>query len=101
MSRLFKSKYPKFAASSVDPYKLSTTIKGFLTAVIPVVLMLAPMFNWNVTAEDFTNVTNGIDGFFEAIQAVIVAVTAGISAFWILWGAVRKVLVAMKFIKVS
>jgi hypothetical protein len=92
MSHIFKSKYPKVLGSSIDPYKLSLTIKGFLTAIIPLILVLAPMFKWSVTADDFDNLTKGI-------EAIIVAGTALFAAGQILWGVVRKILVAMNVIK--
>jgi len=50
------------------------------------------MFHWTVTAEDFTNLT-------QAIEAIIVAATALVSAIMILWGIVRKILVATGVIK--
>ena len=91
--------YPKLLASSVNPKELSMTIKGVLTAVVPVVLILAPMFNWSVSQEDFVNFQNGLDGFFSSLEAAIVAVTAAWAAFQIVWGLARKLLVAFKVIK--
>ena len=96
---LFKNKYPKVLGSSIDPYKLSLTIKGILTAIIPVILVLAPMFNWSVNQSDFENLTKGVDGFFDALQAVIVAGTAVVSAAMVIWGVLRKILVGVGVIK--
>lgn len=93
------NKYPKLFASSVDPYKLSLTVKGVLTAVVPLMLTLAPFFGWSVSAEDFKNLTDGVDGFFKALEAVIVAGTALVSATMVVWGVLRKVLVAIGAIK--
>ncbi len=84
---LFKNQYPKMLASAVDPYKLSLTIKGILTGLIPVVLVLAPMFHWTVTQSDFDSLTS-------AIQSIIVSGTAVVSGAMIVWGLVRKLLVA-------
>lgn len=96
---LFRNKYPAGLASSVDPYKLSLTIKGVLTAIIPLVLTLAPFFNWSVTADDFKNLTDSVDGFFKAVEAIIVAGTALVSAALVVWGVLRKILVAVGIIK--
>lgn len=92
MSNLFKNKYPKVFASSVDPYKLSLTVKGILTAIIPVILVLAPFFHWTVTANDFDNLT-------KSIEAVILAGTALFSAALIVWGVIRKIVVGFGWIK--
>lgn len=97
---LFKLKYPKLLASSIDPYKLSTTIKGVMTAIVPLILMLAPSFGWTVSADDFKNFTDGIDGLIKAVEAAVVVLTGTWASFQIVWGLLRKVLVGLKVIKV-
>ena len=92
-------KYPKFLASSVNRAELSMTIKGLMTSFIPLILMLAPMFGWSVSADDFKNLTDGVDGLFKAVEGAIVAGTAAVASYWILWGAIRKVLVGLGFLK--
>ena len=94
-------KYPKFLSSSVNPAQLSMTIKGLITSFVPLVLVLAPMFGWSVNADDFKNLTDGVDGFFRAVEGAIVAGTAVVSAYWILWGVFRKILVGLKFLKLN
>ena len=98
-SNLFKTPYPKLLGSSVDRFKLSMTIKGILTAIVPMILVLAPMFGWTVNQEDFTNLTNGIDGLIDAVQAAVVAVTAVVSTIMIIWGVLRKIFVGLKIMK--
>ena len=90
---LFQHKYPKLLASSINPAKVSMTVKGVLAAIVPLILVLAPMFNWSVNADDFKNLTS-------AIEAVIVAITGAVSAGMILYGVIRKLLVALKIVKV-
>ncbi len=92
-------KYNKFFASSVDRSKLSMTIKGGITSIVPIVLVLAPVFGWSVSADDFTNLTNGIDGLFGALEGVILAVTGIISAGWVVVGLFRKLSVGLGLTK--
>ena len=86
--------YHKLLGSSVDPNKLSMTVKGILTAIVPIILMFAPMFQWQITPEDFND-------FSQGLESLIVAVTAAISAWLIVWGALRKILVATGVMKVK
>jgi len=90
--------YKRFWASSVNPERLSMTIKGGITSIVPLVLVLAPIFGWSVSADNFTNLTNGIDGLFQAIEGVVLAVTGAVSAYWLVWGSIRKILVGVGLI---
>jgi len=87
--------YKKFFASSVNPEKLSMTIKGGITSIIPLVLVLAPIFGWSVSADDFKNLTSGIDGLFKAVEGIVLAVTGAVSAYWVVAGVVRKIAVGI------
>lgn len=75
-------KYGVFS-SSVDPQKLSLTIKGVIAAVVPIILVLAPMFHWSVNADDFNHLADGV-------EAVIVAGSSLVSAVMIVYGLIRK-----------
>lgn len=88
---------PKVLQSSVDRRKLSMTIRGLVSSAVPIVLIMAPVFGWSVSADDFKNLTGGIDGLFQAVEGIILAVTGAVSAYWVLWGATRKLLVGLKF----
>lgn len=79
----------KLLVSSINPEKLSLTVKGILLGIIPVILIVAGIFNLNVSEGDLTSVVN-------AVVQVIVAVGAAASAILTLIGAIRKVIVGIK-----
>ena len=87
-------KIPKFLTSSVDPNELGLTVKGFLTALIPVVLVLSGIAHVNVGQEQ-------ISQFIDALVNIVVASTTLISTVAIFVGIVRKILVAVGIVKVS
>ena len=73
----------KFLASSVDPSKLSLTVKGLLLSLLPVFLVLTGM-----TEET-------IQPIIDAIVQAVFLVTALVSTFQILYGLIRKIYVGM------
>jgi len=92
-------KYHKLLGSSVDPYKLSMTIRGVLRILIPVAMSLAPFLS--VDPQDLTDLFNSVDGLINSVDTLIAAglgVWAGIE---VVIGAVRKLAVALKIIKVN
>ena len=72
----------KFLTSSVDPSKLSLTIKGILLGVLPIFLVVTGM-----TEETIQPVIDGI------VQIVFL-VTSLVSAFQIVYGLIRKIYIA-------
>lgn len=78
----------KWHLSSVDPQKLSLTIKGILGTV----LIFAGFFGYN-NLFDPEELTAGI---VAAVQAVSVAISSIIA----LYGLIRKILVKLRVIKV-
>ena len=94
---LFKSKYPKVFASSVDPYKLSMTIKGVLKNVAAISLVLAPFLN--VNTGDVTHLFDSLDAFLSSLDTLVVAGLAIWGTAQAVVGAVRKILVATGVIK--
>ena len=82
----------KILASSVNPEKLSLTIKGILVGLAPVLLVIFGVSNINVGQEDLNQI-------IDATSNAIISVGGTISAIMILWGAIRKVLVLTDLIK--
>lgn len=66
--------YPKFLASSVNPNKLSTTLKG----LVPLLIALLPLFG-------VINIGEG--EILELIDALIIAISGAVT----LYGAIRKI----------
>ena len=82
----------KIFTSSVDPNKLGLTVKGFLVMLVPIILVVANVANWNLGQEELNAIVdNTVD--------VVVAVGTLISTGMILWGAIRKVLVRFGWVK--
>ena len=96
---LFKNKYPKLLGSSVDPYKLSLTIKGVLKTVAAVVLALAPFMN--IGTDEINAVLDSLDAFLSGLDSLLVAALALWGAGEAVVGAVRKLAVSFKIIKVN
>ena len=98
-------KYPKLLGSSVDPKKLALTWKGIvlgvLTTASTVILPLAPILGWNISPDDFNNLTNGVGGFFDSVDTLITAIVAVVAAIQIVKGTIRKILVAIGWVKVK
>lgn len=86
-------------SSSVDPQKLSLTIRGILKSVAAVAIALSPLLNIGV--EDVQNVFDSVDSFLAGLDSLIIA---GLGVYGLgetVWGAIRKILVAKSVIKVS
>lgn len=79
----------KFFASSVDPEQVSLTIKGVFTLLVPLVTILVNRAGHNL---DNTQVV----AMEDAVTNVIVIGSSLISAFMILFGLFRKVMVSLK-----
>jgi hypothetical protein len=73
----------KFLESSVDPSKLSLTVKGLLLSLLPVFLVLTGM-----TEET-------IQPIIDVIVQAVFLVTALVSTFQILYGLIRKIYVGL------
>lgn len=99
MSKLFKTKYPKYLGSSVDPYKLSTTIRGVLRMVIPVAMALAPFLS--VSPDDLTAVFESFEGLLNSLDTLVAAGIGVYAAYEVAWGAFRKIMVKRGLIKVN
>lgn len=86
--------YPKFLASSINPQELGLTVKGVLVLLVPIILTLAGAANWSIGEGELQSI-------IDATVEVVIAVTTAISAIMILAGLIRKVLVALGWIKVK
>ena len=80
---------PNWAKSSQDAEKLSLTIKGVASSVIPVVLLLTQVYGANLTADLLNGVVDEILNVLLVLSGVVTAVVTAV-------GAVRKVINAFK-----
>lgn len=78
-------KYPQLG-SSVDPAKLSKTIKNGSLLLIPIVISMSGMFGVTVTVADLSSVT-------DSLTNIVITSWAAYHAIQTLIGAIRKVLV--------
>lgn len=85
---------PKFLTSSVDPEKLALSVKGFLVLLIPVIIAVSGMTQWNLGQEDLTLLVN-------AVGEIVFYTSSIIAGLMVVYGLIRKVLVAMGVIKVN
>lgn len=74
--------YPKFIGSSVDPEKLSLTIKGLAATLIPVIVLIAAGLKVSLDPSDLQSFVDTLLGIFT------LSVTA--------YGLVRKAYYAIK-----
>lgn len=82
-------KHPKLLGSSVDPAKLSLTIKGILLGIVAVVTPLLIAAGYDVASVD-------LNGLVEAIINGVQAIVLAVSALMTVWGAIRKAYYALK-----
>ena len=75
-------KTPKIFRSSVNPEKLSLTIKGIGVGLIPVIILISRAGGIELGAEELTN--------------LVVAVSASVAAFMTVYGLIRKLIVKIK-----
>ena len=79
----------KFLVSSANPDAVSMTVKGMLLAFVPFVLLALNALGIDVGEGDLKAV-------IDAIGAVAVALLGSISSVMVLYGLVRKIIVARK-----
>ncbi len=79
----------KLLASSVDPEKLSLTVKGVLGGAATLILLLATSFGVSVSQGDLQTAIDGIGDLIVAIGGIV-------STAAVVYGAVRKIVVAFK-----
>ena len=80
-------KYGVFS-SSVDPQKLSMTIRGALKMLVPVAMSLAPFLS--VDPADLTALFDSFEGALNSVDTLIAAGLGAWAAFEVVWGAIRK-----------
>ena len=76
-----ENKLPKWLQSSVNPEKLSLTIK----ALASLLLFVAPLIGLSVTQTD-------VDNLIPAIVGGLSALGTAISSVGVIWGIIRKFL---------
>ena len=76
----------KLFASSVNPEKLSLTIKGLLTGLIPLFILFAQFKGVSLVEIE-------IESMIDSIGAIIMAISGIISAMITFAGLVRKIVV--------
>ena len=92
-------KYNKLIASSVDPEKISLTIRGILRLLIPVAMSLAPFLS--VNPDDLTAMFESFEGLLNSVDTLIAAGLGVYAAYEVAWGAFRKIMVKRGLIKVN
>ena len=73
---------PKILKSSVDPDKLSLTVKGLLLGLIPLAVFISARFGFNIVEADWAFL-------LESALALL-------AAFFTVWGAIRRILNKIK-----
>jgi len=73
----------KYLSSSVDPSKLSLTVKGILVGIVPVAILLAKFKGVELAEGD-------LQPFIDSVGNVILMTGAALSAVWTIYGAARK-----------
>lgn len=81
---MLKSIWAWLVYSSADSRKLSLTVKGALTSIIPFVIVAGNLTNLQLQNEDLENVVDGIVLVIEAGLGLVAAIT-------FIYGAIRKV----------
>lgn len=72
----------KWFLSSSGSGDLSTTIKGLLTSLIPLIIITLKYFNYDTNHDE--------------VESIIIAITTMISAMQIVYGIARKIALAIK-----
>ena len=73
---------PKIIQSSINPTKVSMTIKGVGIALIPVIIFIAGGLGFNFVEADLTELVN--------------AIATLVSAVMIVYGLIRKIVIGLK-----
>ncbi len=79
----------KLLASSVNPEKLSLTIKGILGAVATIVIYFATFKGVEITQGELQSIIDNVGGIVVAIGGVV-------SSIAFVYGAIRKIVVQLK-----
>lgn len=70
-------------ASSIDPTRISATVTGFMASIASGVLLVASIRHIPITPDGYNALTS-------QVGSIVFAVTSGISAAYMLFGIVRK-----------
>jgi len=82
----------KILASSVNPEKLSLTVKGFIVSVVPILIAVVGLTHLNLGASDITALGDGIIVFVDLVAKII-------AAAMVIYGIIRKIGVGLGWIK--
>lgn len=85
-------KYSKLLGSSVDPQKLSLTVKGVIVGAIPIIGVLVQLFGVSLSGELLNDLA-------ESVGSLILQIGSTLSAIMITVGIIRKILVATGLVK--
>jgi len=75
---------PTWLQSSADQEKLALTIRGLLTSIIPVILLISNVRGWHITQSQ-------LDVTIDAVLQVIAAIGGLVGAVMTLAGIIRKI----------
>ncbi len=70
--------------SSADPSKVALTVKGFLTAAIPFIILSSGVFHFNVDSDSLT-------ALFEEVGNVVMMILTVVGTIQTIWGLARKI----------
>lgn len=82
---------PKFLTSSVDPEKISLTVKGVIVAIVPIVITIAGLTHLNLGQADITALGDGLINLVNLIAQLTAAIM-------VVWGIARKIGVGLGLI---
>lgn len=74
-------------ASSIDPTKISATATGFLTSITGLVLLIANLYHFPLSAVQYA-------GDIQLIGTAVFSIVSGAGAAYFLFGLFRKAIVA-------
>ena len=74
-------------ASSIDPTKVSATVTGFLTSITGLVLLIANLYHFPLSAADYA-------GDIQLIGTAVFTIVSAVGAAYMLFGLARKIVMA-------
>ena len=76
----------KYLSSSINPDKLSLTIRGIAVGVIPILVIVLGMAGFDIPESNWSDLT-------EAVISLATSVLGVVSSFMVVYGLIRKILV--------
>lgn len=90
-----KTSWLWLVSSSTDPDKYSLMIKGFVGTAATFLLIGAGVFHYTLSTGDVYDLGTLISAAVSATLTAISYVATAVSAWALVWGAIRKVLITI------